>query len=348
MTGFTAFLSEEQCREYEAVFPSSAKTQYPAASPSSFAYAQESSKKYTTSTKKDKGKAKAHEPVGTLFTMDEFEEDDLVSDGGGGGGFSQQFKGCFGCHQEGHGLGSCPTIRELINKGDLKYDQEAHKLSLPDGRPVRCYMDESLVEAAQRMQGGTGPRVMLGLIDSVVWEPHPAQSYYHEESHRTHIEEVYTESEEELIIEEDSDTDSGTFYIEAMEQQGYGTTPHKIYLTVPREIKEISSPMVQAAERGPKEIRTACKEVFDGVQVTARDKSKTQALKNPVKDMFQDSGKPENNDRPPQPASKMTKTHEFAPKETPVDAWKARSDPPSQDVQMKDATPSGNSGKTGL
>jgi hypothetical protein len=80
MTGFASFLSEEQRREYEAAFPSSARTQYPTAGPSSFAYAHEPTKKPNTRPKKDKGKAKAHEPVGTLFTMDEFDEDDVASE----------------------------------------------------------------------------------------------------------------------------------------------------------------------------------------------------------------------------------------------------------------------------
>jgi hypothetical protein len=41
----------------------------------------------------------------------------------------------------------------------------------------------------------------------------------------------------------------------------------------------------------------------------------------------------------------MTQHPDFTPKEVPVDARKVHSDPPSQDVQMKDVTPSGNSGK---
>ncbi|KAJ7247698.1 hypothetical protein C8J57DRAFT_1522687 [Mycena rebaudengoi] len=171
------------------------------------------------------------------------------------------------------------------------------------------------------------------------------------ENRQARIEEVYTESEpesleEEIIIDEDSDTDGDTFYIEAMEQQAGGPMLHKIYLTVPNNIEEISSPMVQAAERAPKETRTARKEVFDGVHVTARDKSKTQALKNAVKDLSQDNDKPGNNTRPPQSASKRATIQEFAPTETPADVRKTRFDPVSQDIQMKDASPSGNSRKT--
>ncbi|KAJ7287671.1 hypothetical protein C8J57DRAFT_1215805 [Mycena rebaudengoi] len=355
MTGFASFLSDEQRREYEAAFPSSTRTQYPTAGPSSFTYAQESTKKYTTPIKKDKGKAKAHEPVGTLFTMDEFEEDDLVSEMDTSDELSQsQWKHAKQASAEpthpsnpstypnniplgsgeGHGLGNCPTIRDLINKGELSYDQEARKLSLPDGRHVRRYMDESLIDAAQRMKGNPGPRVMLGLIDSVAWEPRPAQAYYHADNRRTRIEEVYTESEpesvEELIVEEDSETDGETFYIEAMEPQGNGTTPHKIYLTVPSEIEEIHSPMVQAAERVPKDTRTARKEAFDGVHVTARDKSKTQALKN----TSQDNNRTDT--RPVQPASKMTQLPDFAPKEVPVDARKAPEIPERTNYEVAD------------
>jgi hypothetical protein len=177
---------------------------------------------------------------------------------------------------------------------------------------------------------------MLGFLDPAVCAPRISHTFYQgEETQRARIVEVYTDSESEFDNEQlttDSDSADETYIIEQMDMQTNGTTPHKIYLAVPKQFSaESQEPLVQAADRGQTSTRATRREVFDGVHVSGRDKSKTQALKDLAKDP-----PPGIKKTPAEAGPKAIKPQERVPDLIPVDARKVRFDPTVRDIEMED------------
>ncbi|KAK7014385.1 hypothetical protein R3P38DRAFT_2787900 [Favolaschia claudopus] len=54
---------------------------------------------------------------------------------------------CFGCGAEGHRIGECPEISELIREGIIKQDDETRRIKMADGSNVRRAMGEPIAAA---------------------------------------------------------------------------------------------------------------------------------------------------------------------------------------------------------
>ncbi|KAJ7307731.1 hypothetical protein DFH08DRAFT_662674, partial [Mycena albidolilacea] len=44
---------------------------------------------------------------------------------------------CFGCGNEGHRVGECPEVQELLRTGIIKTDEETRRLRMSDGSYIR-------------------------------------------------------------------------------------------------------------------------------------------------------------------------------------------------------------------
>ena len=59
---------------------------------------------------------------------------------------------CYGCLGNGHMLGECPRMRELIKDNIVVHDEVTRKYYMPDGRNINRRMGEGLADAALRLQ----------------------------------------------------------------------------------------------------------------------------------------------------------------------------------------------------
>ncbi|KAJ7272795.1 hypothetical protein C8J57DRAFT_1225144 [Mycena rebaudengoi] len=146
---------------------------------------------------------------------------------------------------------------------------------MKDGTEIRKQRGETLVQAAARIGKVSAPVVLLGFVD----QPRSVkslQTFYQGEPQRARIVEVNTDSEESEVSAELSEADS--YIIEPGTEASDGMRPHKVYLSVPRGTS-FGEQAVHAAERSVTGLKTARREIFDGVHMKAREKSQTQALK---------------------------------------------------------------------
>ncbi|KAK6984202.1 hypothetical protein R3P38DRAFT_3232170 [Favolaschia claudopus] len=230
---------------------------------------------------------------------------------------------CFGCGAEGHRIGECPEISELIREGIIKQDDETRRIKMADGSNVRRAMGEPIAAAVRRLQG---PRVMFGILDSEVpgilrQEEYFTEeedeldeqyaSYFYNEHYSGHLETLTESSDDsELSLDTPEDSDSSK----------------EVYLSIPKR-RHRKEGIVNAADRTVPSTRTARQQVFDGVHVPRRDKI--------------------NSNRPPPAGERLNtlkptkstsnQTREILADVKPYDARMPRQ-PKDQDVEMRESS----------
>ncbi|KAK7055080.1 hypothetical protein R3P38DRAFT_2681368, partial [Favolaschia claudopus] len=169
-------------------------------------------------------------------------------------------KTCYGCGgQDGHMMGDCPEIRELLKEGIIKMDEGTRKITMADGTNVRRAFGEPIAPAVKR-QGA--PRVMLGLRDAEEYRLNePVDTMFYDECFSGQIEEV-----EEI----DEDPASAHEEDEGSEDGEEDITKGQVYLSFPKQ--RASKAGVHAAERTVPSMREARKQVFDGVHLPRRER----------------------------------------------------------------------------
>jgi hypothetical protein len=70
--------------------------------------------------------------------------------------------GCFGCNKEGHRIGECPDIQELIAKNIVYQDENTKRIRMKDGSFIKRQAGESMAQAASRL---STPRVMFVTVE---------------------------------------------------------------------------------------------------------------------------------------------------------------------------------------
>ncbi|KAJ7604374.1 hypothetical protein DFH06DRAFT_1349509 [Mycena polygramma] len=104
------------------------------------------------------------------------------------------FKGCFGCLENGHRIFECRQVANLVQKKIIKFNDETRKLNMANGDIIRRNPGESLVQAAARIAGG-GARVMMGAMDED-YERTEAVSYFYQQEECVHISEMEEDESE--------------------------------------------------------------------------------------------------------------------------------------------------------
>ncbi|KAJ7635973.1 hypothetical protein DFH06DRAFT_1336122 [Mycena polygramma] len=197
--------------------------------------------------------------------------------------------GCYGCGTEGHRIGDCPAVKELITKEVIKVDEGTRKLRMKDGSFIRRNQGESLIQAANRL---AAPRVMFMTKHSSY-----AQDTTDSESEEYDTRDSYRQSSV-TIPDWELDTDSDVpeysdepqaldahWYVAASDSEDSESEGRDIYLTVPQmhELEPIEDAQVNAAERTVPSTRTARKEAFDGVNVPPKDRNRGGPAPSPAK-----------------------------------------------------------------
>jgi hypothetical protein len=70
---------------------------------------------------------------------------------------------CYGCGAKDHGLGSCPVLNELINKGVIKQSPD-NKYVMPDESRISRSIGETFAQAAQRQAKNSVPQQSSNFI----------------------------------------------------------------------------------------------------------------------------------------------------------------------------------------
>ncbi|KAJ7734668.1 hypothetical protein B0H16DRAFT_1767202 [Mycena metata] len=256
-----------------------------------------------------------------------------------------EFRGCYGCLENGHRIFECKQVADLVQKNIIVFNPETRKLVMKNGDIIRWQTGESLVKAAARIAGENGPRVMFSTMKASQERAEAASLFYQRAERQARIVEVYSESPIEEESEEESEAESG----------------RSIYLTMPVRAGEEQAP-VYAADRTTPGIRKARKASFDGVYPPTREQAGLRPWV--VRDLQQGEGK--ENDVPATAstpasvpnsaelpvdssrtgASKRKGTIETLPELIPVEARRVRFEvPEDEDIEMREIRKSGKSGK---
>ncbi|KAJ7431343.1 hypothetical protein FB451DRAFT_1489098 [Mycena latifolia] len=172
----------------------------------------------------------------------------------------REFSGCFGCLGDGHRISDCQQIADLVSQNIIVYNDETRRLTMKNGSPIWRQAGESLAKAAERIAGGSAPRVMLGVLDAAMDTRQSVQNFYQEENRRARIVEIYSDTSEDS---DNSDTDLGD----------ESDTPREVFLTAPERVGH-NEEQVYPVERSVPSTRAARKEVLDGVYPPIREKGK--------------------------------------------------------------------------
>ncbi|KAJ7180002.1 hypothetical protein C8R43DRAFT_941736 [Mycena crocata] len=225
------------------------------------------------------------------------------------------FRGCYGCMQDGHHISSCPEIKVLVERGLISVHPETRKYVMINGDEIMRRRGESIATAAERV-AAAAPRVLLGILD--LNEPRRAavHNFYQEQARRARMEDV----------DDDTTTDEN------------GSEEYE---------SSVSTPMTASAERTETGIKKARKQVFDGVYPPGRDRPKGRTVRdmqeerrNPVQETRNNTARPGSEPAlaPSKPPSSnpekgrngATSDHHGAkrkdefPELTPIDARKVR------------------------
>ncbi|KAJ7655773.1 hypothetical protein DFH06DRAFT_1329208 [Mycena polygramma] len=244
---------------------------------------------------------------------------------------------CYGCGQEGHRIGECPGVQDLLRKEVIRIDEDTRKLRMKDGTYIRRTQGETLVQAAARL---SAPRVMFTSSRPVHGKAEKA-SAYHQQAPRnerasinTTIPEWELDSETESYDSGDEDEPLDAHWYAAVSDSDNDSSLEdgEVYLTVPRADEQPAAEdlQVNAAERTVPSTRSARKETFDGVQMPRRDKIREGVTNAPARVVeMKDRSKRQSNDVPP-PTVK-----DLLPPLTPVDVRTPR----DVDVDMEIDSP---------
>ncbi|KAJ6514374.1 hypothetical protein C8R47DRAFT_1206737 [Mycena vitilis] len=236
--------------------------------------------------------------------------------------------GCYGCGIDGHRIGECPEIQDLLTKNIIAVDPETRRLRMKDGTFIRRSQGESLAQAARRI---TAPRVMFSAAEHN--KLHDARDMKAVMASLAYVEDYLTSTDT-------SDTECGADVIytdQELDAHWYvtkndisdtesGGEQGEVYLTVPEPPANLNSEEndVNAAERTMPSSKAARKEIFDGVMLPRRDRLKNDPT--PVKAAAAPKETPRGKkDEAPR------QVRDLLPELTPVDARQ-----PREDIDMPD------------
>ncbi|KAK7023731.1 hypothetical protein R3P38DRAFT_2779201 [Favolaschia claudopus] len=155
---------------------------------------------------------------------------------------------CFGCGKDdGHRMFDCVEIKELLQRGVVKHDENTGKLCMADGTFIRRRPGEYIAPAARRL--APAPQVMFGVTDYAL-----TKAISRMDSPAAHM--VIQESEDEEMDFEDEESEGEN---QTDDDEG------EVYLTLPRRQLQVN-----AADRTVPSTRAARKQTFDGVHIPKR------------------------------------------------------------------------------
>ncbi|KAK6977462.1 hypothetical protein R3P38DRAFT_2810293 [Favolaschia claudopus] len=155
---------------------------------------------------------------------------------------------CFGCGKDdGHRMFDCVEIKELLQRGVVKHDENTGKLCMADGTVIRRRPGEYIAPAARRL--APAPQVMFGVTDYTL-----TKAISRMDSPAAHM--VIKESEDEGMDFEDEESEGEN---QTDDDEG------EVYLTLPRRQLQVN-----AADRTVPSTRAARKQTFDGVHIPKR------------------------------------------------------------------------------
>ncbi|KAJ6450141.1 hypothetical protein C8R47DRAFT_1230379 [Mycena vitilis] len=239
--------------------------------------------------------------------------------------------GCYGCGIDGHRIGECPEIQDLLTKNIIAVDPETRRLRMKDGTFIRRSQGESLAQAARRI---AAPRVMFSAAEHP--ELHDARDMKAVMASLAYVEDYLTSTDT-------SDTECGADVIytdQELDAHWYvtkndisdtesGGEQGEVYLTVPEPsaIPNSEENDVNAAERTMPSSKAARKEIFDGVMLPRRDRLKNDST--PVKAVAapKESPRGKKDEAPRQ-------VRDLLPELTPVDARQPRDDIDMPDLDL--------------
>ncbi|KAJ7680746.1 hypothetical protein DFH06DRAFT_1315490 [Mycena polygramma] len=238
--------------------------------------------------------------------------------------------GCYGCGQDGHRIGDCPEIKELVAKDIVFYDPENRRVRMKNGSFIRRGQGETLAQAAARL---AAPRVMFTTANRGYESQYETR---HTGYQSAYIEVLPSESESEYDSAQDQREIDAHWYAQPSDPDDVSGSDREVYVTVPRGLCEPDQKNnVHAAERSVPSTRTARREVFDGVQMPKRDRSGpnhvTGPHNSPAKAVDQ-KGKVKDS---PEIKSSVKKVRDLLPELTPADVRVPRTD---IDVEMEPPT----------
>ncbi|KAJ6464665.1 hypothetical protein C8R47DRAFT_1224734 [Mycena vitilis] len=251
---------------------------------------------------------------------------------GGNNTQRQDITGCYGCGTEGHRIGECPEIKDLLVKNIISVDEESRRLRMKDGGFIRRGMGETLVQAAKRI---AAPRVMFSTREHT-----RARSPTTDESDSTRS--AYIEA-----ISDATSDDASENCVSTAEQRGLDAAWYvaqdseseigdgEVYLTVPRgsQIPNQTELDVNAAERTTPHSKTVRREIFDGVLLPRREKAATRAVPQAGENLDEKGlAKVKEAEK-----LQLPKARDFMPEITPADVRVPRS--AMEDTEMADITP---------
>ncbi|KAJ6499509.1 hypothetical protein C8R47DRAFT_1258610 [Mycena vitilis] len=210
--------------------------------------------------------------------------------------------------------------RTLLRKEVIRIDEDTRKLRMKDGTYIRRTQGETLVQAAARL---SSPRPITdrnhGMNVPALTPPSLTGNWIAKPSQ-------YDSGDE------DEPLDAHWYAAASNSDSDPSLEDGEVYLAVPRAQEQpvAEDLQVNAAERTVPSTRAARKEVFDGVQLPRRDKTREGASNAPARVVeIKDRPKRQSNDVPP-PAAK-----DLLPPLTPVDVRTPR----DVDVDMEIDSP---------
>ncbi|KAK6996430.1 hypothetical protein R3P38DRAFT_2799744 [Favolaschia claudopus] len=165
---------------------------------------------------------------------------------------------CFGCGKDdGHRMFDCGELKDLLQRGIVKHDEQTGKLRMADGTFIRRLPGEYIATAARRL--APAPNVMFGITDHTLHNSTPK-----EEPTFSHV-----------VIREAEEGDTGFEIDESGSEADTEDEEGEVYLTLPKRQWQVN-----AADRTVPSTRVARKQIFDGVHMPKRNRSDNSGLKN--------------------------------------------------------------------
>ncbi|KAJ6482260.1 hypothetical protein C8R47DRAFT_1217910 [Mycena vitilis] len=234
--------------------------------------------------------------------------------------------GCFGCGQDGHRIGDCPEIKDLVAKDIVVFDPENRRVRMKNGSFIRRGQGETLAQAAARI---AAPRVMFTTASQDYESQYAPRTVYQS----AYIEALPSDSESEYDSAQEQREMDAHWYAQPSDPDDASGSDREVYVTVPRGLDgSDQGNNVHAAERTVPSTRTARREVFDGVHLPKRDRSGpshvTGPNNGPAKAVDQKGKMKDSPDNKPA----VKKVRDMLPDLTPADVRVPRND---VDVDME-------------